>query len=237
MAAQTQDTHKINVWGYNTIAKQLIAPLILAALMFALAGTTDWVWGWVFSIVHFAAWLMMTVVLIRENPELLNARGRRRSDAKRWDMVILSIYGITWIVMLALGALDVRYGWTGPLPAVWHVVGSGLILAGFALTTWSMAVNRNFEPAVRIQQDRVHNVITGGPYRYMRHPGYTGVILSFFIGMPLALGSWPAALAGLVGIVVMVIRTALEDRTLQDELPGYADYARRTRFRLVPGVW
>lgn len=234
----TQDSlARINIWGVNTIAKQILSPVILGVILFALAGTTDWFWGWVFNIVHVLAWLLMTVVLIIWNPELLNARGKRRDDAKRWDMIILAIYGIDWIIMVVLGALDMRYGWTGPVAPVWHIVGNALILVGFALTSWAMAVNRNFEVAVRIQDDRGHNVITGGPYRYVRHPGYTGVIVAFYLGMPLALGSWPAAVAALIGLVVMVIRTAKEDQTLHEELPGYADFAQDTRYRLIPGVW
>lgn len=230
-------TTRLDKWGMNTIAKQIFAPIILAALMFAIAQTTDWLWGWVFQIVHFLAWLMMTVILIRKNPELLNARGRRQTNDKNWDFVLVSIYGITWILMLILGALDVRYGWTTPISPVWHVLGNVLILLGFALTTWSMVVNRSFEVIVRIQSERNHKVISDGPYHYVRHPGYSGVILAFYLGMPLALGSWPAALMAVLGFITIVIRTALEDRTLQAELPGYTAFTRQTRYRLVPGVW
>jgi protein-S-isoprenylcysteine O-methyltransferase Ste14 len=238
MAAQSQSRKaQLTIWGYNTIAKQLMGPVILGALMFWAAGTTDWFWGWVFNVVHVLAWLMMTVVLVFANPELLNARGRRRADAKQWDMIILTIYGIDWIAMLLVGGLDYRYGWTGPVAAHWLIVGNVLILLGFALTTWAMAVNRNFEVAVRIQEDRGHHVISSGPYRVVRHPGYTGVILAFYFGMPLALGSWAAFAVGLVGLVTMVVRTSLEDRTLQAELPGYVEFAQCTRYRLIPGVW
>ena len=233
----TAQSSRINIWGYNTIAKQVLAPVILAVIMFLIAGTTNWLWGWIFNIVHFLAWLMMTVVLIRQNPELLNARGKRHRGEKRWDQIVVSIYGIDWIVMIVLGALDMRYGWTAPISPVWYVIGNLLILAGFALTTWAMAVNRNFEAVVRIQDDRDHNVATSGPYRYVRHPGYTGVIIAFYFGMPLALGSLPAALAALFGLAIMVLRTALEDRTLHTELPGYVDFAQQTRYRLIPGVW
>jgi len=232
-----QNTVRLDKWGMNTIAKQVIAPILLAALMFALAETTNWLWGWVFQIVHFLAWLMMTVVLVRYNPELLNRRGRRQAHDKNWDFVLVSIYGISWILMLVLGALDVRYGWTAPIAPIWHILGNILILLGFALTTWAMAANRHFEVTVRIQDDRDHRVISSGPYHYVRHPGYTGVILAFYFGMPLALGSWPAALAGLIGLITMVIRTVLEDRTLQAELPGYTTFTQQTRYRLIPGVW
>ena len=228
---------KIDVWGYNTIAKQVISPIILGGLLFWLAGTTDWTWGWVFNIVHTLAWVMMTVMVWRANPELLNVRGKLQSGAKRWDRILLSIYGIAWIVMIILGGLDARYGWTPAIPSFWYVVGNGLVLFGFFVTSWAMAVNRNFEVEVRIQEDRGHKVATGGPYRFVRHPGYTGVIIAFYFGMPLALGSIPAFIAGLFGLVTMVIRTRMEDDTLQKELPGYRDFTRQTRYRLLPGVW
>ncbi len=227
----------LDKWGYNTIAKQVIAPILLAALMFAVAQTTDWLWGWVFHIVHWLSWLMMTIVLIRSNPELLNRRGRRQANDKNWDFILVSIYGISWILMLLLAAFDIRYGWTAPIAPIWHILGNILIFLGFALTTWAMAVNRHFEVTVRIQDDRNHHVINSGPYRYVRHPGYTGVIIAFYLGMPLALGSWPAAFIAVIGFATMVIRTAMEDRTLQAELPGYNSFVKETRYRLIPGVW
>lgn len=238
MSTQIQsNATRLDKWGINTIAKQLIAPILLGVLMFAIAETTDWLWGWVFHVVHWLAWLVMTVVLIRANPELLNRRGRRQANDKGWDFVLVSIYGIAWILMLVLAAFDRRYGWTAPIAPMWHILGNLLILLGFALTTWAMAVNRHFEVTVRIQDDRDHHVISSGPYQWVRHPGYSGVILAFYFGMPLALGSWPAAVIAVVGLVTMVIRTALEDRTLQAELPGYAAFAQQTRYRLLPRVW
>lgn len=228
---------KVNVWGYNTIAKQILSPISLGVVLFALAGTTDWFWGWVFNVLHFIVWIGMTVAVILWNPELLNARGKRGKGTKSWDMALLSIYGITWIAVIVVAALDVRYGWSSPFATVLPVIGSVLMVAGFALTTWGMIVNRNFEVTVRLQEDRSHNVITSGPYQYMRHPGYTGVIMSFFIGMPLVLNSVPAFLPALIGAVVMILRTWMEDRTLQNELPGYREYTQQTRYRLLPGVW
>ena len=227
----------INLWGFNTIAKQLLSPIILGALMFALAGTTDWAWGWIFNILHFVVWAGMTLALVLYNPELLNIRGRRQQGTKGWDNVLLGIYGLAWIAMIVVAAVDVRYGWTAPFPVWLRVVGAVLMVAGFALTTWGMVVNRHFEGTVRLQTERNHAVIKDGPYQYVRHPGYTGVIMSFFIGMPLVLSSLPAFIPALIGAIVIVIRTAKEDRTLQVELPGYTDFTQETRYRLLPGVW
>ena len=229
---------KINIWGYNTIAKQVLSPIILGVVLFALAGTTDWLQGWLFNIVHTAVWVGMTIALIYGNPELLNARGKREKGTKGWDMVLLSLYGLAWLALLVVAALDARYGWTAaPTSPALVLIGSGLMIAGFALMTWGMLVNRHFELTVRLQEERGHNVVTTGPYRFVRHPGYTGVILSFFIGMPLVLGSVPAIIPAIIGAIVMIVRTALEDRMLHNELPGYLQYAQETRYRLLPGVW
>jgi protein-S-isoprenylcysteine O-methyltransferase Ste14 len=152
-------------------------------------------------------------------------------------MILLSIYGIDWILLIIAGALDFRYAWTGPVMPIVAILGNLLIIAGFALLTWAMVANRSFEWGVRIQNDREHKVIDSGPYQFLRHPGYTGVIVSFYFGIPMALGSWAAFLVGLVGLITMVVRTALEDRTLQEELPGYKEFTEKTRYRLIPGVW
>jgi protein-S-isoprenylcysteine O-methyltransferase Ste14 len=117
-----------------------------------------------------------------------------------------------------------------------YVVGNLLMIVGFIPLAWSMVANRNFEPSVRLQAERGHQVASGGPYRFVRHPGYAGLVLQF-LALPIALGAWMALIPGLLGVAVFVIRTALEDRTLQDELPGYADYAQQTRYRLIPGIW
>jgi protein-S-isoprenylcysteine O-methyltransferase Ste14 len=126
---------------------------------------------------------------------------------------------------------------TGAHSPVVAILGNLLIIAGFALLTWAMVANRNFEATVRIQEERAHKVIDSGPYQIVRHPGYTGVIIAFYFGIPMALGSWAAFLVGLVGLITMVVRTALEDRTLQEELAGYKEFTQKTRYRLIPGVW
>lgn len=224
-------------YGYNSISKHLTAPVILAVMMFALAGTTDWLWGWVFSGVHLLAWAIMTLIMYYKSPELLNVRGKRQPNVKTWDKVILALYGLNWVAMIALGGLDIRYGWTHPLPPALYLLGNAFVILGFLITSWAMTANRNFEGAVRIQQERGHQVNTSGPYQYVRHPGYTGVIIAFYLGMPLALGSWPAAVMAIIGFGLIVLRTALEDRTLHAELEGYAAFAQTTRYRLFPNIW
>jgi len=138
----------------------------------------------------------------------------------------------SWIV----AALDLRFAWSSPKPLAVHLIGTGAMALGFALFMWAMASNAFFSEVVRIQEDRGHQVATDGPYRLVRHPGYTGAILSF-LGTPLLLGSWWAFIPTVIGIGGYVLRTALEDRTLQLELEGYRAYTERVHYRLIPGMW
>jgi protein-S-isoprenylcysteine O-methyltransferase Ste14 len=234
-----QRMNRLTKYGINGFARQLFLPIFTAALVFTGAGTLDWSWGWVFAYACFFSWLGLNLALLRWNPELLNIRGQRAREltgTKTWDWVLLSIYAVVLIVQPLLAGLDFRNGWSTPPPIVWLVVGNVLTVVAVAMIAWAMVYNRFFEGTVRIQEQRGHQVVSSGPYRLVRHPGYVGVILSF-VALPLALGTWTALIPGLIGIVVYLVRTALEDRTLRAELPGYADYAQHTRHRLIPGVW
>lgn len=229
----------LNKYGYNAIARHVTAGLLTGALLFAGVGTTDWPEGWALAVVYTAGWIVLSAVLARTNPELLNERGKRSgggSGTKGWDWMLLAIYAVIQLVQPFVAGLDHRYGWSGVSNTIVYIAGHAAIISGFALLTWSMAVNRFFEATVRLQTDRGQTVETGGPYEYVRHPGYTAVIL-LLISVALAAGSWAALLVGLIGIVTFVVRTQWEDDTLQTELPGYREFAQRTRYRLMPGVW
>ena len=129
-----------------------------------------------------------------------------------------------------------RYHWSPPLSPVVYSVGYVLLAFGYVLMLWAMWTNRFFSAVVRIQTDRGHAVVQEGPYRFVRHPGYVA-ITPLLAATPFALGSFWALIPAGLGVVLFVIRTALEDAALQRELPGYAEYARKVRYRLVPGVW
>ena len=180
-----------------------------------------------------AVFLLLTLVsmawLWRVNPEIFVARRRLTGQGtKGWDLVLLLILLGSFLATLIVAALDDgRFHWA-PAPLWAVLVGYVLLLAGYLGTGWAQAVNRHFEPSVRIQSDRDHHVITTGPYAYVRHPGYIfGIILTF--GGALALGSLWALLPAALVVVVLVIRTNLEDATLQRELPGYAEFAAHVR--------
>lgn len=154
-----------------------------------------------------------------------------------WDKAVSGVLLLAGYLAVPLVAgLDTRFGWTHPLGVIRHAAGAAALAMGFGLTVWAMRANAYFSTAVRIQGEREHTVCTGGPYRFVRHPGYVGYVLQT-LGIPLLLGSSWALLPALAAICALVTRTALEDRLLQAELPGYRTYAQEVRYRLVPGIW
>ncbi len=204
---------------------------------FACAGTLRWTRGWICTGVYIAVLTAAGVAVRLRNPVIYEARAKwRHSDTKRFDKVLLSIYLPLTYVQPAVAGLDaVRFRWTSmPFWTVWP--GIALFVAAMGLASWVMMVNRFAETTVRIQTDRAHTVVSTGPYRWVRHPMYVGAIL-MYPATALMLGSmWALAVAGLIA-VLMVVRTALEDRTLRRELVGYEEFTTRTRWRLVPGIW
>jgi protein-S-isoprenylcysteine O-methyltransferase Ste14 len=188
-------------------------------------------------IVLVAASVVVTVYLRRVNPDVIAGRVNRHEGAKSWDLFVVIILGLPSILAIPiLAALDDgRYHWF-PVPWWICVLGYALLIAGMAGLTWAESVNRFFEPTVRIQTERGHKVIDTGPYAIVRHPGYVSAFL-LFIGMPLALGSLWASIPAILLCLLLVLRTVWEDQTLQEELAGYREYAKRVRYRLVPGVW
>ncbi len=209
------------------------------AILFLSVGRLDWVWGWVFLGLLAAVLISHVLILVPINPELLaeRARGIRQEGAKGWDKWVATFAAgmgtvPTWIV----AALDVRFEWSASVPLALHIGGLIGSVLGWALFMWAMGANAFFSEAVRIQEERGHTVVTDGPYRYVRHPGYVGAILAL-LATPLLLGSlWALVPAG-VAAIGYVVRTALEDGMLQEELDGYQEYAARVRYRLLPGVW
>jgi protein-S-isoprenylcysteine O-methyltransferase Ste14 len=166
---------------------------------------------------------------------LAERAARTKQDAKRWDTVLLSVYGLLTICKHVVAGLDARNGWSH-MPTWLQILALAVAALSQALVTWAMTANAYFSKVVRIQEDRGHGVATGGPYRIVRHPGYLGT-LAFEVFTPILLGSWWAWIPGLLSATLMLVRTALEDRTLQSELEGYKAYARQVRYRLIPGLW
>jgi len=222
--------------GVKRIVQVLVTGIVIGIVLFVSAGRLDWPMAWVYVGIYFAGVLVNGIVLGRRDPEVINERGRGLRGTKSWDKVWVAISAPLPLIMLAVAGLDAgRFGWSlMPLPLA--VAGLVTLVLGDAVIAWAMSANTYFSTTVRIQDDRGHQVMTSGPYRFVRHPGYVGMIL-IYLGAPIMLGSWWALIPGGLNAVAFIVRTALEDRTLQEELGGYSDYAGRVRYRLLPGVW
>jgi len=222
----------------KTIIQVAVRIAFLPILLFIPAGTLNWPEAWLFLIICLS-WLGATLVwLMKNNPDLLKERLKMpiQKDQKSWDKVIVLALLMLSMIWLPLPGLDaVRYQWSH-LPLALKVLGFTGLMPSFLIFFLTMKENPHLSTVVRIQQDRGHKVITTGPYKYVRHPMYSGMII-LYLSFPLSLGSFYALILSLAFIFLIILRTYLEDKTLQKELSGYHEYAKRVRYRLVPGVW
>lgn len=210
--------------------------LIVAVILFAASGRLGWIWAWVYVGTGAAILLVNALVILPATPELAAERSRVAENTKGWDRVAVALIFLSGAGVFLVAGLEERFGWSRGLAWEAHVAALVVTVLAQALFTWSMASNRFFAKTVRIQEERAHTVVRGGPYRFVRHPGYVANIVTMF-AVSLLLGSLWALIPAALSALAFVGRTALEDETLQRELDGYADYARQVRYRLVPGVW
>jgi protein-S-isoprenylcysteine O-methyltransferase Ste14 len=217
------------------VAVYLFIPLVLLVC----GGDLGWWQAWGYSLLIVAAGPGGRIWAERRHPGLIAERQNmeKAQSAKAWDKVLAPLMALSVSFPLVIVAgLDHRFGWSPAFPLWLIVPGFILIALGYAFAAWALAENRFFSSVVRIQVDRGHVVCETGPYRFVRHPGYAGNLLAL-PGIVLALSSMWTLIPAAVALIIAVIRTALEDRTLQEELPGYRDYAQRVRYRLIPGIY
>jgi protein-S-isoprenylcysteine O-methyltransferase Ste14 len=206
---------------------------IVGLLLFIPAGTLDWPMAWVlvgFTVVS----LVINSLMVR--PDLIDERTRRHADAKPFDRYLVMAIVLTGLAAIGVSGLDFRYGWTVSFPPAVQATAFVLVVISGMIVMWATTSNPFFSAVIRIQNDRGHSVVSTGPYRYIRHPGYAGWCL-YMLCLPLMLGSLVALIPGAIAAGLDVVRTNLEDRILIAELAGYREYAERVRYRLVPGVW
>jgi protein-S-isoprenylcysteine O-methyltransferase Ste14 len=216
--------------------KNLVAPFIVTGALLLAAGRVEWIWGWIFGVMMVVNLLLMVTLLIPRHPDLIVERSELHQGTKKWDLVLAPFMAYFTLITALAAALDVRFGWSVPISLLLHLVGLVLVGLGFGLMLWAMLANRFFGPTVRIQAERGHETVSDGPYRFVRHPGYFAMVLTY-AGMPLFFGSRWAYLSSAIGLAATFTRTALEDATLRQELPGYREFALKTRSRLIPGIW
>jgi protein-S-isoprenylcysteine O-methyltransferase Ste14 len=224
------DTRKNLLKRFIQVIMQIV---LFAVLLFVSAGRLVWYWAWIYLGTYI---VIITINAFILPNDLIEERGKSKENVKKWDRVIMTLNIFPALGLLVVAGLDYRFGWAPKLNSWIQVVALVLMILGNAFFTWAMLSNHFFSTAVRIQFDRSHQVATGGPYNYMRHPGYVGFIV-INLATPLILGSLWALIPGAIMAVLFIIRTALEDSTLQKELEGYKEYAQKVKYRLIPGIW
>ena len=239
MSAKTvngESTQKTSLrQGIKLAAVYLLIPLIL----FICGGDIGWWQAWLYSILIMGSGIGGRMWAEKRHPGLTAERQNIEiiRKAKAWDKVLAPLMALSiGYLMVLVAGLDHRFTWSPEFPLWLIVIGFILISLGYAIAVWALVENRFFYSVVCIQKDRGHVVCDSGPYRFVRHPGYAGNIIGLF-GIVLALGSLWALVPAAVASIISVIRTALEDQTLHAELPGYRDYARRVRYRLIPAIY
>jgi protein-S-isoprenylcysteine O-methyltransferase Ste14 len=212
--------------------------VLLAAILFLSSGRLDWWFAWVYLGIFVLGVAANSYVLLRTNPDLIAERARQFTpETKNWDRILATLWGLmSGIVALMVAGLDKRFGWSPQIPLTVQLIAMLFHMFGSAFSAWALVSNAFFAGTVYVQIERGHAVVSAGPYRIVRHPGYAGWILSG-LAVPVMLGSWWALVPATLAQAALVLRTALEDRTLREELPGYEEYAQRVRYRLLPGIW
>jgi protein-S-isoprenylcysteine O-methyltransferase Ste14 len=219
------------------IVQITISSLLVSALLFLSAGRVDWPLAWVFIPIWLVTKWIYVIILGNRNPDLLLERSQGHENRKRWDKIIQSIYIVFGFVTFVVIGIDAgRYNWGREFPPGLVLLSYVVYLGLNLLALWASLANPFHSDESRIQSDRGQYVVSDGPYRYLRHPTYLAVVLMWVV-MPLLLESWWGLLPGGFATVMMILRTAFEDRMLHQELDGYAEYAQKVHYRLVPGIW
>lgn len=241
-------TKKHSLSGKNNKVKRNILRAIIGftlylffvpALLFISAGTVNWPMAWVYVILLLASTLGSRLLVLMKYPDLLRERASftKAEGTKPWDRILVAIVGLygPMAVMIVAG-LNHRFGWSPVIPTIGQYLAVLVIIGGYGMAVWAMAVNRYFSAVARIQHDRGQVVVTTGPYRIVRHPSYAGAIIAS-LALPIMLNAIWTMVPVLAIVVALIIRTKLEDRMLIEELDGYQSYVATTPYRLVPGIW
>ena len=216
----------------------LIFVVVIPFLPLLISGRWDWWEAWVYAIIYILGFVLSRMLVARRHPDLLAERARftQHVDAKPWDKWLAPSVGFGGGLIPLVAGLDALFDWSPTFSLPVKILVLAIILAGYALGSYALIENRFFSGMVRIQTDRGHHVVSSGPYRWLRHPGYAGALLAY-LATPFFLDSLWAFLPAVLLTILLVIRAALEDNVLREELAGYNDYAREVRYRLLPGIW
>jgi protein-S-isoprenylcysteine O-methyltransferase Ste14 len=199
-------------------------------------GNFQWTAGWVFLIIVAGGQILNALILLPKHGDLLAERSKIGEGTSKRDIFLAFMMAYNSWIIGAFCALDARYSWSHQIPFWMWLLAILLMVLGSGFTQWAMVSNRFFSGVVRIQSDRGHQVISNGPYRIVRHPGYLGVVI-FILMTPLVLKSLWGLLFAFIFIALVFIRTGWEDETLREDLPGYTEYAKKVRYKIIPKIW
>ncbi|KQC14090.1 MAG: hypothetical protein APR63_06125 [Desulfuromonas sp. SDB] len=218
------------------IAGLIFYLIFIPVLLFIAAGDVNWLMGWVYIIMFLVSSLTSRLIMLKKNPDTLVERARFTSaeKTKTWDTYLLAFSGLFGLGGLVVAGLDYRFNWSNIIPRNGQYLAALVVGLGFLLGVWAMAVNRYFSSVARIQMGQV--VVKEGPYQYVRHPGYTGSIITS-LALPFMLDTVWALVPIVISVILLIIRTGLEDRMLQNELHEYKIYTQEASYRLFPGIW
>lgn len=222
----------------RTIVQLVFVLIVMPLLPMLISGAWAWWEAWIYAVLTFFGFMISRGLASRRHPDILDERARSMGlqGAKSWDKILAPVVALGSFVILIVAGVDKLNGWTAPYSITAKIATVIVIVLGYALGTWALVENKFFSGIVRIQSDRGHRVVTTGPYRFVRHPGYAGALWTY-LAMPILLDSIWAFIPALLLVFALVLRTSLEDQTLQAELPGYKEYTQKTRYRLFPGIW
>lgn len=231
-------SHQLKLTSPRVILQLLLVVVVIPCLPLLLSGRWGWWEAWAYAAIGSVGFILSRVLATRRHPDLLAERARflQQADAKAWDKLLAPVVALGGGVIPLVAGLEALWGAPSAFNSWVKTLTLVSLLAGYALGSYALIENRFFSGMVRIQTERGHRVVSSGPYRWVRHPGYVGALLAY-LATPFFLDSWWALLPAVLIAIVLVIRTAMEDKTLQAELDGYCEYALQVRYRLWPGVW
>lgn len=222
----------------RVVGMLILVLIVIPMLPLFITGNWGWWEAWAYVVVSIAGFVLSRWLAARRHPDLIAERARfmEHADAKPWDRLLAPLVALGSVVILIVAGVDGRLGWSPAFELPLRVAGLAFVIAGYILGSYALMENRFFSGMVRIQRERGHRVVSSGPYRWVRHPGYAGAIATY-LAIPALLGSLWAWLPAAALVAILVVRTRLEDATLRAELEGYEAYAERVPCRLLPGVW
>jgi len=226
------------LWTPRLILRLILVIAILPLTPMIISGIWNWWEAWAYAIINILGFVISRVLAAHRNPDIITERARSMDmeEAKPWDKILAPMMAFSGLIILIVAGADRGFGWSMPFSLNARIAALIVIVLGYIFGSWALIENRFFSGVVRIQTDRGHQVVTTGPYHFIRHPGYAGALWTN-IAMPVLFNSLWAFIPAVLSIGILVVRTSLEDRTLQAELPGYKEFTHETRYRLIPWLW